>query len=50
MQKDGWAKYIPNILNDGNMIGEHKETGMEMPYGCTFEKIIFCSEFVSIGD
>ena len=29
------------ILNDANMIEEHKETRMEMLYGCPFEKIAF---------
>ena len=29
------------LLNDANIIGEHKETTMEMLYGCPFEKITF---------
>ena len=35
MQKDGWAKYIQNLLlNDANMIKEHQETKMKMPNMC----------------
>ena len=29
------------LLNDAIIIGEHKETTMEMLYGCPFEKITF---------
>ena len=42
MQKDGWAKYIPNFaLKDANMIRQRQKTRMKMLYGCPFEKIHF---------
>ena len=56
---DGQNTFQILLLNDADMIGEHKETRIEMLYGCPFEKTTFLPkihknsgfgrEFVSIS-